>query len=150
MFSPRFPGSKSMRKQASSLSNSIACINLPTGSFGFPASTHFELPWDDAGFQISSILEPSGAELTKIFNRVCLIATMQENHSEISAHHPGNEFEYRSISKAAVASFIFAIMGGLTFLLAAHFVLLPFLAAVFGLVALGNFRRFPDEFRTDY
>ncbi len=70
---------------------------------------------------------------------------MQENHPEISAQQPVNEFEYRSISKAAVASFIFAIMGGLTFLMAAHFVLLPFLAAVFGLVALGNFRRFPEE-----
>ena len=84
-------------------------------------------------------------ELTEPFNRVCLFATMQENHSEISAHPPVNEFEYRSISKAAVASLIFAILGGLTFLMAAHFVLLPFLAAVFGLVALGNFRRFPED-----
>lgn len=56
-----------------------------------------------------------------------------------------NVFAYRSISKAAVASLIFAILGALTSFLAAHFLILPFLAVVFGFVAMSSFRRFPDE-----
>lgn len=57
----------------------------------------------------------------------------------------GNEFAYRSVSKAAVASIIFAVLGALTSFLAAHFVLLPALALGFGLLAMSSFRRYPDE-----
>ena len=56
-----------------------------------------------------------------------------------------NEFAYRSISKAAIASLIFAVLGALTCLLAAHFVLLPGLGLIFGLVAMSSFRKFPEE-----
>ena len=56
-----------------------------------------------------------------------------------------NEFAYRSISKAAIASFTFAIFGAMTAFLAQMFVLIPVLGLVFGLVSLASFRRFPDE-----
>lgn len=56
----------------------------------------------------------------------------------------GNEFEYKSISKAALASITFAILG-LTAYLAQPFVFFPTIGLVFGLLALVNFRRFPEE-----
>ena len=65
-------------------------------------------------------------------------AVVLENRSE-------NEFMYRSVSKAAVASMVFAALGALTAFLAQVFVLLPALGVGFGFVALANFRRFPDE-----
>ena len=57
---------------------------------------------------------------------------------------PEQEFRYRSLSKPAVASLTFAILGLSSFL---HpvFVLLPTLGVGFGLIALASFRRFPDE-----
>ena len=47
-----------------------------------------------------------------------------------------NEFVYRSVSKAAVASMVFAVLGALTAFLAQVFVLLPALGVGFGFVAL--------------
>ncbi len=60
--------------------------------------------------------------------------------------HPDeqNAQQYRSVSKAAVVSIVFAILGGLAFI-APVFVLLPILGTAFGLLALGNFRRFAGE-----
>ena len=66
------------------------------------------------------------------------LASVAEGNSE-------NEFAYRSVSKAAVASIVFAVLGALTAFLAQVFVLLPALGAGFGMVALSSFRRFPDE-----
>ena len=56
----------------------------------------------------------------------------------------GNEFQYRTISKAAVASLAFAILGVGAFLFQA-FVLLPVLAIGFGFVALMEIRKYPEE-----
>ena len=56
----------------------------------------------------------------------------------------GNEFQYRTISKAAVASLAFAILGLGAFVFQA-FVLLPVLAIGFGFVALMEIRKYPEE-----
>ena len=52
--------------------------------------------------------------------------------------------EYKSVSKATVACLAFAVLSVSAFL-AQIFVLLPILGVGFGLVALANFRRFPNE-----
>lgn len=56
-----------------------------------------------------------------------------------------NQFAYRSVSKAAIASLTFAIFGAMTAFLGQPFVLIPALGFGFGLLALASFRRFPDE-----
>ncbi len=53
-------------------------------------------------------------------------------------------FQYRSVCKSAVASVVFGILG-LTSFLFPLFVLLPALGVGFGIAALSNFRRYPDE-----
>ena len=55
-----------------------------------------------------------------------------------------NTEEYRSVSKAMVACLAFAFMSVSAFM-AQVFVLLPILGVGFGLVALANFRRYPNE-----
>ena len=55
-----------------------------------------------------------------------------------------NEFQYRTISKAAVASLALAITGLGAFVFQA-FVLLPVLAIGFGFVALMEIRKYPEE-----
>ena len=65
--------------------------------------------------------------------------------SPSAERRPENEFAYRSVSKAAVACLVFAILGALTAFLAQVFVLLPALGVGFGILALANFHRFPDE-----
>lgn len=52
--------------------------------------------------------------------------------------------DYRVVSKAAVVCVVFAIMGLLAFVFSI-FTILPVLSICFGLVALINFKRFPDE-----
>ncbi len=54
------------------------------------------------------------------------------------------QFEYRSVSKAAVVCIVFALLAGLAFLFEA-LVIVPLLGVCFGVVALVNFRRFPNE-----
>ena len=72
--------------------------------------------------------------------------SMQDKNLALSSlDSTENEFAYRSISKAAVASIIFSVLGLLTSFLAAHFVILPALGLVLGLVAMASFRRFPEE-----
>lgn len=61
----------------------------------------------------------------------------------LKSHHE-QEFQYRSVSKAAVASLVFAILG-LTAFLSPIFVLLPALGTGFGFLALANFHRYPEE-----
>lgn len=56
----------------------------------------------------------------------------------------GNEFQYRTISKAAVASLALAILGVGAFMYPA-FVLLPVLAVGFGFIALMEIRKYPEE-----
>lgn len=55
-----------------------------------------------------------------------------------------DEFEYRSISKAAIVCVVFAIIAALAFL-SEVFVLFPLLGVCFGAVALTNIRKYPDE-----
>jgi hypothetical protein len=71
--------------------------------------------------------------------------SMEDNRDLSRTDLAGNEFAYRSISKAAIASLIFGVLGALTSFLAAHFVILPALALIFGFVALSSFRKFPEE-----
>jgi hypothetical protein len=58
--------------------------------------------------------------------------------------HESEQFQYRSVSKAAISSLVFAVFG-LTSFVSPIFVVLPALGAGLGLVALANFKRFPDE-----
>jgi len=55
-----------------------------------------------------------------------------------------NTDQYRSVSKAAVACLAFAVLSVSAFM-AQVFVLLPILGVGFGLVAMANFRRYPNE-----
>ncbi len=52
--------------------------------------------------------------------------------------------QYRSISKAAVVSVVFAILG-LVSMLAPMFCIIPFLGLCFGLLGLANLKRYPNE-----
>ena len=70
--------------------------------------------------------------------------SMQQNDAFSGAHSAGNEFQYRTISKAAVASLAFAVLGLGAFVFQA-FVLLPVLAIGFGFVALMEIRKYPEE-----
>ena len=65
--------------------------------------------------------------------------------SPAGSNHDENQFAYRSVSRAAVASMVFAVLGALTCMLAEVFVLVPTIGVGFGLVALASFRRFPEE-----
>ena len=51
---------------------------------------------------------------------------------------------YRSISKSAIASAIFAVLG-LTFLISITLIILPAIALGLGLVGLSNIRKYPEE-----
>ncbi len=55
-----------------------------------------------------------------------------------------NTDQYRSVSKAAVACIAFAVLSVSSFM-AQVFVVLPILGVGFGLVAMANFRRYPNE-----
>ena len=61
-----------------------------------------------------------------------------EHSSEVEAH------SYRSVSKAAVACVVFAILGLLTYL-SPVFLILPVIGMIFGFYALSAFRRYPGE-----
>ena len=52
--------------------------------------------------------------------------------------------QYRSVSKASVVCVVFALLSFLAFLFEA-FVLLPFLSICFGLFALSQIKKYPDE-----
>ena len=69
---------------------------------------------------------------------------MQSNEAFSSSQLAENEFQYRTISKAAVASIAFAVLGLGAFVFQA-FVLLPVLAIGFGIVALIEIRKYPAE-----
>lgn len=55
-----------------------------------------------------------------------------------------DEFEYRSVSKAAIVCVVFTLMAALAFLFEV-FVLFPLLGFCFGAVAIVNIRKYPDE-----
>lgn len=56
----------------------------------------------------------------------------------------GNEFQYRTVSKAAIASIAFAFLGLSAFIFPA-FVLLPIVAAGFGIAASIEIKKYPEE-----
>jgi hypothetical protein len=58
--------------------------------------------------------------------------------------NPENEFQYRTISKAAIASLVFAVLGLSAFLFPA-FVLLPVVAVGFGIAATIEIKKYPQE-----
>jgi hypothetical protein len=55
-----------------------------------------------------------------------------------------DDYNYRSVSRAAVLSVVFAVLGFLSWYFP-ELTILSVVGFVFGLVALWNFRRFPDE-----
>jgi hypothetical protein len=61
-----------------------------------------------------------------------------------SVNSDADSDQYRSVSKATVACLAFAVLS-LSALMAQIFVILPILGVGFGLVAMANFRRYPDE-----
>ena len=70
-------------------------------------------------------------------------STSFSNHSTVQTNH-NEHLHYRSVSKSAVASIVFAVLG-LTSFLSPTFVILPALGLGFALVSLINFYRYPDE-----
>jgi len=70
--------------------------------------------------------------------------TIHPNDADYSSQPANNEFQYRTISKAAVASLAFAVLGFGAFVFPV-FVLLPVLAIGFGIVALIEIRKYPAE-----
>jgi hypothetical protein len=73
-------------------------------------------------------------------------ATAQESEpvETQSSFQDSNDFVYRSVSKAAIASLVFAILG-LSAYLFIPFIIFPVIAVGFGLVALASFREYPEE-----
>ena len=72
-------------------------------------------------------------------------ATFKEPPPSSAAEQPpAHEFAYRSISRAAIAAIVFTVLAPTAFL-TQPLVLMPVLGAGFGILALANFRRFPDE-----
>ena len=69
---------------------------------------------------------------------------VEDQESAWQSPNPTNEFEYRSISKTAIASCVFAVLG-LASPLNQAFVLLPLLGACFGIVAILTIRKYPEE-----
>lgn len=63
---------------------------------------------------------------------------------QMASSIPENEFQYKTISKSAVACCIFAFLA-ITAYLAQIFVLLPILGIGFGFLALSSIKRYPDE-----
>lgn len=57
---------------------------------------------------------------------------------------PGQEFEYRSIDKSAIAAVIFTLLGTL-FFLSKVLVVLPLIGLALSLVALSHIRKYPEE-----
>lgn len=55
-----------------------------------------------------------------------------------------DDLDYRTVSKAGVVCIVFALLGLLAFVFSG-FVILPFLSLCFGIVAIINFKKFPDE-----
>ena len=69
-------------------------------------------------------------------------STLQAANQKMN--NTSDHLQYRTVSKAAVVCVVFALLGILAFLFPA-FTLLPFLSICFGLAAIYNFKRFPDQ-----
>lgn len=87
------------------------------------------------------VCRSSALDYNKFMNSAVLNEPVSPQRQDNS---PGNEFGYRSVSKSAVACFVFAVLG-MTSWMAPVFVILPMMGAALGIVALVNFHRFPDE-----
>lgn len=72
-------------------------------------------------------------------------ATLDNPKTEPEYGTESNQFEYRSISKAAVAALVFGVLGLLLAFMAQTFVILPALGIGFGFLAMSNLRRYPEE-----
>ncbi|MDG1872648.1 MAG: DUF3299 domain-containing protein [Mariniblastus sp.] len=72
-------------------------------------------------------------------------AVKEPGSSPMESGRQGNEFAYRSVSKAAIASMVFALFGTATAFMAQLFVVIPAIGLAFGVLAIANFRRFPEE-----
>ena len=70
---------------------------------------------------------------------------MQEPFAAPSHVQPENEFAYRTYSKAAIASLLFAILGALVSFVSAAMIWLPLMAVLFGVSAIFSFRKYPEE-----
>lgn len=71
-------------------------------------------------------------------------ATLKEQIPTPVQNSVNNEFAYRSVSRAAIAAVIFTVLAPAAFL-SQPLVLIPVLGVGFGILALANIRRFPDE-----
>jgi hypothetical protein len=67
-----------------------------------------------------------------------------QSSSAMTFEQSENSLQYRSVSKAAILSIVFAILGVLSFL-GAVFVILPLLGVGFGIAGYMNVKRFPLE-----
>ena len=78
-------------------------------------------------------------------DRIMNSSTISQPSAPIKSLKPADdEFEYRSVSKAAIVCIVFALLAGMAFLFEV-FVLFPLLGLCFGIVALLNIRKYPDE-----
>ncbi len=78
-------------------------------------------------------------------NKSAPLPSMQEPAAPLKPLKSENEFEYRTYSKAAIASLLFAILGALVSFVSTALVWLPLLAVAFGIAALISCRKYPDE-----
>lgn len=68
----------------------------------------------------------------------------EKSSSSMSLEHSENDLQYRSISKAAILSIVFAILGGLSFF-GTVFLILPILGIGFGIAGIFNVKAYPLE-----
>jgi hypothetical protein len=71
------------------------------------------------------------------------VAPLEKN--QMSAPGEIEQFQYRAVSKSAVACMAFAVMSVLLAFVSELFVVLPMLGVAFGLAALSAFRKYPGE-----
>ena len=62
----------------------------------------------------------------------------------VKSFDEADQFEYRSVSKAAIVCVVFALLAALAFLFEV-FVIFPLLGLCFGLAALSSIRKYPHE-----
>lgn len=68
-----------------------------------------------------------------------------ELQSKMSTHSEQDSYQYRSVSKSAVACLVFAVLSVFLSFVSEVFVLFPMLGVIFGLCSIAAFRKFPGE-----
>ena len=71
------------------------------------------------------------------------VAPLEQNKMSAAGEH--DRYQYRAVSKSAVACMAFAVMSLLLVFVSELFVVLPLMGVAFGLVALSGFRKYPGE-----